>query len=397
LFAAFLLAGIVGCKAAPNPDSLQPSLVSPSVFVMGVGDTNTDCRPDICQHNENTDFIRWKGDIYFVHRTANSQILGPNSSLHFYKSTDEGKTFTPISTVLAPPQSADFSPDAGSTDMGFDAPTGRDIRDPAFFIVGDTLHIKTITRTPCPAPDGIGCPWDTEINSITAETHTTDGVNWSPLTQISPVGWGFWRVQEHNGVYYSVAYHDGDNPIALFTSADGVTWTQGPTLIDDPNIHPSETELVFLPSGRLMAIVRTDLTDEEGDNPAIQSQICFAEAPYSSFSCNVLDGVRLDGPVAFFSNTRLFVIARKHLGTSDSKRTALYELTGNLEGGPVGIKEWFQLPSAGDTSYAGAVALKDGNMLVSWYSSDVPSDPPWLLGIIGATNIWMGQIHFSAP
>ena len=47
--------------------------------------------------------------------------------------------------------------------------------------------------------------------------------------------------------------------------------------------------------------------------------------------------MRLDGPVAFHWGSRLFVVARKHLpGPGIRKRTALYEITGDLEGGPIG-------------------------------------------------------------
>jgi hypothetical protein len=87
--------------------------------------TNKDCRTGVCQHNENTDLTRWHGAIYLVHRTANSQILGPNSSLRVYRSRDEGKTFK-LQAIIP-------------------APAGRDIRDPCFFVVGKRLFIKAIT------------------------------------------------------------------------------------------------------------------------------------------------------------------------------------------------------------------------------------------------------------
>jgi hypothetical protein len=379
-----MLAVASACHGPPSAASLQPSLQSPAIFVQGVGDTNTDC-------------LRWKDAIWLVHRTATSQILGPNSALHIYRSTDEGKSFTQMSVVLAPPQAADYTPDAGNDETGLDAPSGRDIRDPFLFIVGDMLYMKATTRTPCMAPGGLGCVWDSGINSLTVETHSTDGVNWSPLVPISPPEWGFWRVREHNGTWYATAYHDGDNPVSLFASTDGVTWTEHASVEDNVARHPSEAEIVFLPSGRMMIVTRTDLDDEEGDLPGLQTDLCFADAPYTSFACQPLMGVRLDGPAAFFYEGRLFVVARKHLGESDGKRTALYELTGTLDGGPVGIKEWFEFPSAGDTSYAGTVELKDGNVLVSWYSSDVPTDPPWIVGLISASNIWLGRIQFKAP
>src|SRR5690349_14294393 len=74
---------------APDPDArvlpdAEPPpewLVDPKVTVVGVGIDEEDCRSQICQHNENTDLVNFDGAIYLVHRTAKSQVLGPNSSL----------------------------------------------------------------------------------------------------------------------------------------------------------------------------------------------------------------------------------------------------------------------------------------------------------------------------
>jgi hypothetical protein len=106
--------------------------------------------------------------------------------------------------------------------------------------------------------------------------------------------------------------------------------------------------------------------------------------------------VRLDGSVAFYYKQHLFVIAREHLrGPAIRKRTALYEITGNLDGGPIGIRKWGEFPSAGDTSYAGVVALGGGRFLVSWYSSPLKGDPSWITGFAGPTNIWEATIDLS--
>jgi hypothetical protein len=100
--------------------------------------------------------------------------------------------------------------------------------------------------------------------------------------------------------------------------------------------------------------------------------------------------------VAFYYGQRLFVIAREHLrGPGIRKRTALYEITGNLEGGRIGIRKWGEFPSAGDTSYAGVVALGAGRFLVSWYSSPLKGDPSWIEGFAGPTNIWEATIDLS--
>jgi hypothetical protein len=124
--------------------------------------------------------------------------------------------------------------------------------------------------------------------------------------------------------------------------------------------------------------------------------VCWAQPPYASFDCGAkLDGQRLDGPLAFFWKGRLFVVARKHLGADDRKRTALFEITGTLDGGPIAIKEWGELPSAGDTSYAGYVSTDGDHVDVSWYSGELDLDEPWVYGMLHATDIWLARINLA--
>src|SRR5439155_730450 len=100
----------------------------------------------------------------------------------------------------------------------------------------------------------------------------------------------------------------------------------------------------------------------------------------------------------FFWNSRLFVVARKHLQHTGKKRTALFELVspvGTLEGGPIAIKEWGEIPSAGDTSYAGVAMVDSSRALVTWYSGDLQADRPWVLAMFDLTDIWQGTIDLS--
>ncbi|MFI5301452.1 MAG: hypothetical protein ACHREM_25475, partial [Polyangiales bacterium] len=193
---------------------------------------------------------------------------------------------------------------------------------------------------------------------------------------------------------------DGDQAVYMFTSPDGLAWTKGAKVYDVSADTPLETELVFVPSGKLLALVRTD-----GDNDhlmanvaPIKTKVCWASPPYSTFDCPTqIDGQRLDGPLAFYWNSRLFVVARRQIldPTRYRKRTALFELTGALDGGDVGITWWGDLPSAGDTSYAGYAMIDATHAIVSWYSGDVVEDLDWLPSMLGPTNIWLGTIDFS--
>jgi hypothetical protein len=333
------------------------------------------CRTRVCRHNENTDLTRWRGAVYLVHRTAASQVLGPNSSLRVYRSIDRGDSFR-LQAVIP-------------------APAGRDIRDPHFFTVGDRLHIKAITRLP-----GFAVR-DTGANSVALDTSSANGRAWSPFRRIGPEDWTFWRVAEQDGTYYAAAYEDGNRRVVLHRSADGRRWGRGAEIYTRVGDSPSETELVFTPSGeRMLALVRTNGTDAEvlGNRGRLRTKVCWARRPYARFACRgELRGVRLDGAVAFYWRSRLFVIARKHLrGAEIRKRTALYQLTGDLERGPLRAIERGELPSAGDTSYAGVARIGSGRFLASWYSSPPAEDPSWPVGIFGRTDIWTGELYLRA-
>jgi hypothetical protein len=367
--AALVALVIAGCGSSPS--STAPAWLSDAhVAVGGVGVTNHDCRGGVCKHNENTDLIVWHGEVWLVHRTAESQMLGPNSSLHVYRYANGAF----VETARIP------------------APSDRDIRDPHFYVVGDELRIKALARLP------VVSLRDSDVDTVALGASTTDGVTFTPFSEIGPHGWSFWRLkQSPAGEWLTAAYEDGDRSVVLYRSTDGASFSAGATIYDIAAQTPLETELTFLPSGRLMALVRTDGVDAEitGDG-AVRTVVCWADAPYASFSCpQTLDGVRLDGPLTFFWHDRLLSIARKHLGADGRKRTALYEVGGTLEGGPLTIKEWGELPSAADTSYAGAAELPDGRIVATWYSGDVPSDDTWLLGMYAATDIWQATIDLS--
>jgi hypothetical protein len=381
LIALLSLVGIgvgTGCGGGSDRGNMAgvvvPSWMSDTrIFLQGYGRTNMDCRSDYCQHNENTDMIVWHGDTWLIHRTAKSQVLGDDSAMHIYRSTDHGKHFTQTAVILAL--------------------TGRDLRDPAFYVVGDDLYFKALTRLP------VTSPRDSDVETITYGWHTSDGTNWDMLPdQLAPTEWSFWRPKLENGVWYSAAYHDGDSQVTLFSSSDGVHWTMGADVYTVSADTPLETELSFMPSGKLLALVRTDGNNDEllGSEGRLRTQLCWSDPPYASFSCSgELERQRLDGPVTFFWKSRLFVVARKHLGSDGRKRTSLFELLGNLDGGPLSIKEWGQIPSAGDTSYAGVVPVDDDRFLLSWYSGDLTLDQSWVIGIFDAADIWLGTLDMT--
>ncbi|MDB4955760.1 MAG: hypothetical protein JWO36_3329 [Myxococcales bacterium] len=363
-----LIAMLAGCGNAAVVNDAH-------IIVDGYNSITSDCRGDVCSHNENTDLTVFGGATYLVHRTAESQVLGPNSSLRVYRSDDHGATWKLLAIMPAI--------------------NGRDLRDPCFYTVNGQLAIKALTRLP------VTSDRDSNVDTIAVATISPDaGATWSPLAPIGPNTWSFWRIKDRDQ-HYNAAYEDGDKSVRLFSSIDGTTWTMGPLIYDVAADTPLETELVFMPSGKLLAIVRMDGTNDEllGSTGRLRTALCWSDPPYASFACpQILDGVRLDGPIAFFHDSRLFVVARKHiLGVANRKRTALYELTGDFDhGGELTIVEHTELPSTGDTSYAGVAPIDNDRVLVTWYSSVLAQDGPWARALLGPTDIWQAQLDLSA-
>jgi hypothetical protein len=366
-----VLALLAACGGGSHPGWLSDA----RVVVDGVHAVASDCRTQICVHNENTDLTVFEGATYLVHRTATSQILGPNSSLRVLRSSDHGSDWQLLAVIPAP--------------------EGRDLRDPSFYQVGGKLAIKALTRRQ------VVTLRDSDTDTIAVASVSPDGGRtWGPLAPIGPERWSFWRIRDDaRGVHYTAAYEDGDRSVELFTSADGTHWTGVSRIYGRAEDTPLETELVFVPSGKLLALVRLDGNDAElfGNAGRLRTKVCWAAPPFSTWDCSrELRGVRLDGPVAFFDRGRLFAVARKHLlEPAARKRTALYELTGDLDGGDLAIAERGELPSAGDTAYAGVAPIERDRYLVTWYSSRLSADEPWLVGALGPTDIWQATLDLS--
>ena len=107
---------------------------------------------------------------------------------------------------------------------------------------------------------------------------------------------------------------------------------------------------------------------------------------------------RLDGP-ALFSDRRIFAVGRFQTKTGrpflyqgsifSRKRTSLFLVEGS------GLTRLADLPSSGDTSYAGTV-LQEGVLFISYYSSDPGRDISWIQGMFRPTQINIARISLSA-
>jgi len=176
-------------------------------------------------------------------------------------------------------------------------------------------------------------------------------------------------------------------------SSDGRTWEQVSVIhAGDAN---DETAIEFLPDGRLLATARLEVTpDAVLGNARAGTAVAIAAPPYVEWSEHRVDTTRLDGPNLFSLDGRVFAVARWQPGpygpltrmasTLARKRTALYRVE------PTRIVWLSDLPSAGDTSYAGVVRRGD-DLYVDYYTSRPDRDYPWLLGMFLSSDVCMAR------
>jgi hypothetical protein len=261
---------------------------------------------------------------------------------------------------------------------------GKDVRDPKLAVIGGRLLLYALPNSGTAAtPEG------------TVVASSEDAVTWSAFEPVGPDGWLFWRPESPDGgaTWYVPAYWKDHGESILLRSTDGLRWERVSTIHrGDGN---DETAIVFLPDGRLLATARLEVTpDTLLGNHAAATAIAVAEPPYTSWRTVRSQVTRLDGPALFRIDDTVYAVARHQAGRRgfwtrlggalSRKRTALYRVE------PGRLVHLSDLPSAGDTSYAGVVRRGD-DVYVDYYTSRIDRDFPWLLGMFLRTDVRMAR------
>ena len=323
-------------------------------------------------HNSNTHLIYWHDAFYLVHARSRFHMGNSDSRLVVHRSAD-GQTWEEIA-VLSMTAEAGVAP--------------ADIRDPKFAVIGDRLFLYALPNTGF-EPE----PYATVVSA------SDDGVNWPAFTPIEPQGWLLWEPKTLDGAtWYAAAYWHEHGRSALFRSADGLAWEHVSDIHEgDRN---DETANEFLPDGRILITARLEGDDRawHQGSPNAATLLAVSAPPYTEWTVTRSATARLDGPALFVYNGRVYAVGRFDPdGTSHwyggssllgRKRTAIYEVT------PDALVWLSDLPSAGDTSYAGAV-VRDGFLYTTYYTNNTRRDYPWLLGLIMPSDIMMARIPLA--
>ncbi len=318
-------------------------------------------------HNSNTDMIEWRGRLLLVHDARPYHLGTPDSRLVVRSSVD-GREWETLATLRL---------------------EGKDIRDPKLAVIGGRLFLYALPNSGT---------WATPEGTVLATSE--DAVGWSPFEPVGPEGWLFWRPKSPDGgrTWYVPAYWYDHGKSILLRSSDGRRWEEISVIHEgDGN---DETAIEFLPDGRLLATARLEVTpDAILGNAEAGTAIAVAAPPYRSWSQRRVSNTRLDGPCLFSLDGGVFAVARwqpppygpftRMASTLARKRTALYRVE------PERLVWLSDLPSAGDTSYAGVVRRGD-DLYVDWYTSPVQRDYPWILGMFRRSDIMVARIGIAS-
>jgi hypothetical protein len=361
-----------------EPTAVAPGPGMPADLVLG-------------RSNNNLDVVRHDGRLWLGLRTAPTHFASSAARIEVLVSDDEGGTWARDRTIEM----------------------HRDVREPRLVSWQGRLLLYWFTAGTRGArfqPDVI---WMSE---------RTPGGGWDAPAAISPPDCVVWRVRPvddrlcmtlYRGAGSLFTTHPVSLTVELWISDDGRIWQPA-----DP-IHPvvheggAEAEFIQLPDGRVLAVVR-----KEGPEGGWGSDIAMAPHFDPTTWITRHDARKFDSPFLFLDDGQPNLVARRQVafgGRFDlglrflpdglrtkvnqlaywmtPKRTALYRIDPDAL-----TATWLaDLPSAGDTAFAGAVATTDGQgHLVFNYSS--PTDRrwwPWMVGQLRPTHVSSVEIRFS--
>ncbi len=346
--------GLAYLRYRPNGAEIDPDLVFEDGVAVADG-----------THNSNTDLIFWRGNFYLIHASSPYHFGTERCKLVLWASPD----------CVAWSQQREI------------AVPGEGIRDPKFAAIGARLYIYVLNNT-----DFYAEPY------TTAFMWTPDGIDWTALETVEQEGWLFWRPKTRDGkTWYMPAYWHAHGRSILLKSTDGEQWTKVSTIYTgDRN---DETAIEFLPDGRMIATARLEVGDSLFGHPDGHTLVATAEPPYKTWSYVHSGITRLDGPALFSHEATVYAVGRREGQGSGfasypgsvfgKKRTSLFVVE------PEGLRFLSDLPSAGDTAYAGVV-VRDDTAYISYYTSPIDTDVPWLMGMLLPSEIRVAKVDLAS-
>lgn len=290
------------------------------------------------EHNAFTDLIRFR-DRYFL----------------TFRSCPDGHMVHPTASVIV--LVSDNLNDWQQVHR-FSVPQ-RDTRDPHFLVFKERLFVYTGTWYSGPTTIA---PADYDLNKhLGFAVWSKDGATWhGPQMLDGTFGHYIWRADTFDGRAYlcgrrKTGFAEGPKgeghevESLMLESDDGLIWRKRAVFQE---VAGDETAFLFNDDGSILAV---------GRRGSDKAQLLRSNPPYSAWDRRDLDRY-VGGPLLTRWGSRLIVGGRNNVAGKGPK-TALCWLADDQ------LHEFAELPSAGDNSYPGFVALSDRTAAISWYSS----------------------------
>lgn len=280
---------------------------------------------DAAPHNAFTDLLRHDGRWYCVFREG-SKHVSADGALRVITSGD-GIQWESLALISHP------------TD---------DLRDAKLSLTADGQFLL----------NGAGMQADKPIRYHSMSWLSTDqGRTWDDGRRIGDPGFWLWRTQWHEGTAYSMGYETyrdrSRRTLRLYRSSDGTSFESWVDRINVPN-GVGEDRILFLEDGSALCLLRHETGTKKG-------LLGKSKPPFKEWTWNELD-LRIGGPnMLQLPDGRILAATRLYAPRTRTSLSWIDPAAGTMT-------ECLELPSGGDTSYAGMV-LHEGIVWISYYSS----------------------------
>ena len=350
------------------------------------------------EHNAFTDLLFWRDYYWLVYVSSPSHFKNSKSCLVLMRSGSSFGDSTPNKSWDSPFDWQEIRRFDGAVE---------DIRDPKLGIINDRLYVFALLNK----------RFDPEPYK-TIVAHSDDGVAWTGFEDVTPAGWLLGRPVTTDGIcWYAPAHRIDTGTAVLLRSTDGVNWSICSTIFEGKLERADETAIHFLKNGSLVAVTRLEAGSSLFGSEQAATLISISVPPFTHWNEVTRSRLtRLDSPVLFSlalrgkqdnrSDEHLYAVGRRQTrvrapfekqgSAFGRKRTALFrvnlplmnhDLLGNLTSDKAaGLVHLVDLPSSGDTAYAGVV-VRDKKVIISYYTNDPQTDYPWVFGMLCPTRI----------
>jgi hypothetical protein len=312
-------------------------------------------------HNAFTDCQVWNGELWLAYRSSLRSFGG-----HF---ADRKSRIV----IMHSPDGYQWTKSSELTG------NNQDIRDPKLFIHQNRLVLNVLlNRTFDPRP------------YQTIYTASSDGYHWGKWQNAAPIGRLVGKAVLIKGLGFFAPAHDiRKGNVHLMKLTENLFWK--PVMMISR--EGDETAVTTLSNGGLAAVIRMEKRRGTG--------ITWTAAPDLPWKEVVTDtSVRLDGPSLFPCGTAICALGRRPAPGSlvqrragsirGRMRTALFQVR------PGNLRHLLDLPSNGDTGYAGT-ALFLGKRFVTYYSSPLEQDRSWIRGMLGSCGLYSAILDNDIP